>query len=347
MTWTDISNSERDELLRLKQAGTPVADLAADVDMKTRTLDRRLQEWANVKSVVDEVPDAVKQADTLEDWMNVLENMQELSNLADPIRLQAETRNMGDKPIAIMFTSCWHLGSRFTRYPKFRELFDLWLKTDRLYLGIHGDEIDNFNVGFPSAEAVWNQLLPPKYQRRILAKVVNRLAERDKAIYACWSNHGGFDERRLGENLVKPIYLEAGIPFFDGKGVLKLNLGTQQYLLYVAHEFKGVSQWNRNHPQIKALHFEVPNADLIVMGDKHIGAVQEVPHHIPAYDAGLHKAAKAWMVQVGTAKDGPDLYTIRGWSRGQFEWPVFVFLPDEHRAIYVQRVEDLPYYLGL
>jgi len=351
--WRHVTNDERLALLQRHDQGESIATIAASVGMNPGTLERRLRDFRRGLGGVtfDEDDDGldplpgVKKANSLEDWWMLLEHAQRIITHADPIQTQAEIM-LGDKPVAVMFTSCWHLGSRFTAYAEFREILNKLLETDRFYIGIHGDEIDNFGVSFPSAEAVFNQLIPPKYQRQMLAQLVNRLAEKKKALYACWSNHPGFDERKLGENLVKPIYAEAGIPYFDGKGTIRLKVGEQEYLLYVAHEFKGQSQWNRNHAQVRALTFEMPGADLVVMGDKHTAGIHKVPHHVPAYDAGLHESMWAWLVQTGTAKSGPDLYSIRNWTHGIFEWPVFVFMPNEHSVFPVERLKDLDYFLG-
>lgn len=42
---------------------------------------------------------------------------------------------------------------------------------------------------------------------------------------------------------------------------------------------------------------------------------------------------KQWYVQVGTAKTGPDPYTIKSWSPGTWEWPILIFRPDSHQIV--------------
>lgn len=282
----------------------------------------------------------------IDSWLKFLKTVQIKHNELSPMTLDAKRVIRTTRPIAIQFVSCWHLGSRFAQYDTFQEHFDRLLRVEGLYWGVHGDEYDNFTTGFPSAEAIWNQLIPPAAQRHLVKAIISRLAQKSKIMYACWSNHTGFDEKRLGENLVKPIYMQNHIPFFDGKGALRLQVGQEEYILYVAHEFPGSSQWNRLHAQTKALHMEMPSADVVAMGDKHIAGVQKIYHHQPEFEAGRRAVPYSYLIQTGTAKAGPDPYTIRNWTSGIFEWPTLVFYPNRHMVKLVDDLDDLEYFLS-
>lgn len=98
--------------------------------------------------------------------------------------------------------------------------------------------------------------------------------------------------------------------------------------------------------QGQALRWDLPSADVIVQGDKHVYGAAEVTAFKFEYDAGLRPSPFVWLVQVGTAKAGPDKYSIRRWSQGVFEWPIAVFWPDEHKIKVTRHLEDVEAWLG-
>jgi hypothetical protein len=85
---------------------------------------------------------------------------------------------------------------------------------------------------------------------------------------------------------------------------------------------------------------------MVIQGDKHRYAFQEVSHRTKAYDAGLQENLIARMVQVGTAKTGPDPYTLRKFDRGIFIWPCFVFSALQHDVHRVYDRTALEWYLA-
>lgn len=305
-------------------------------------------EYALEQLVQPRFPDAKLPEFKWEEFYEVADRLSELENKAAPTINSAVVHLPTDKPIALMHTADWHLCSRWMAYKTFRALLDLTLSVDRIYWATYGDEIDNFPMKWlpPAAQ----QVLTPKIQRRILRAIVERMTEKGKILWSFWGNHS-FEERDIGENLTEPIWM-GKIPYFHGKGVIRLRIGkdfdtAEEYVIFGAHGFKGNSIYNPNHPQMRALLWEVPQADFVVMGDRHKYAYQEVPHHENAYLAGLNQNRIAHLVQIGTAKSGPDHYTIRGWSQGHFEWPIFVLYPGEHKIKRVYEFGDLEHFLGI
>ena len=145
---------------------------------------------------------------------------------------------------------------------------------------------------------------------------------------------------------IKDMYLRFKIPFFDGQGYIKLYLGDQIYQLAVAHEFPGNSMWNVLHPQKRALWQRFPNADLIAQADKHQYAVMDTDVYGNEVNAGNRPSTQLLLIQIGTAKGGPDPYTIRSWERGIMEWPIVVFYPDKHLMKVTRSVDDALMWLG-
>lgn len=237
-----------------------------------------------------------------------------------------------DEPIGILFVSCAHLGSRFTFYEHFEQIFQQVLATPRLYWLSLGDDVEGFLPGFLDASAIAEQSIAhPLVQRRMLAYVLDKLADEGKLLAGCASQHGGdWPRKKIGEDPIKQMYLARNVPFFDGKGLLTLNIGKQTYHIALAHAFPGSSISNPNYAQRRAALYDYPQADVLVQGDRHKYACAEYSLPPMEFDAGLRQSYMQWLLQVGTAKTGPDRYSIRGWSRGVLEWPVMIFRPDRH-----------------
>lgn len=284
-----------------------------------------------------------------EEVYEVAERLADISNKAQPTVTSATIHIPTNKPIALMNSSDWHIGSRFMAYKTFRALLDVTLTVPRLYWGVFGDEFDNFPLDWLPPAIM--QVIDPSTQKKIVHGIVDRLIEKNKMLFSFWSNHPAFTERRTGENPMEPAYI-GRIPYFHGKGVIRLKIGkdedtAEEYVIYGAHQLKGNSIYNPTHPQMRALLWEVPSADFVIMGDRHQYAYSEVPHHDMSYLSGLHSNRTAHLLQVGTAKNGPDHYTIRGWSNGMFEWPIFILYPGEHKIKRVYDFEDLEYFLDV
>lgn len=284
-----------------------------------------------------------------EEVYEVAERLADIAHRAQPAIVTATVHIPSNKPIAIMNTSDWHIGSRFMAYKTFRKILELSLQIPRLYWGVFGDEIDNFPLDWLPPAIM--QVITPTTQKQIVHGIVDKLIEKNKLLFSFWSDHPAFTERRTGENPMEPAYM-GRIPYFHGKGVIKLLLGkeeesAEEYVIYGAHQMKGRSIYNPNHPQMRALLWEVPQADFVVMGDKHQYAYSEFPHHDMAFLSGLHRNRIAHLLQVGTAKNGPDHYTIRGWTKGNFEWPIFVLYPGEHKIKRCYDFGDLEHFLGV
>ena len=248
-----------------------------------------------------------------------------------------------DQPVAVIFPSCAHLGGRYTAYEEFKDIFHQVLGMDRIYWGSLGDDIEGFETFFRDVDAIYSQIVNVKVQYQILERILDELAEQHKLLFGMSSQHGGdWTQRNTGTNPIKDLYLKYGVPFFDGQAYVKFVVGDQTYNVAMAHAFKGHSQWNPLHPQTRAWKFEFPQADLVVMGDRHTFGWSEVP----GYGWEEDSPKTVLLLQSGTMKTGPDKYTIQKFSQGQLGWPIVVFFPHEHKLKWSWELEDIKYWLG-
>lgn len=342
MPWTQ---EEDEALLSLRDEGLSFRQIAAQLGKSETTIGRRFRLLIRPEEghTLPEFPDLIRPEMDVDEVLDQLEAMQSLRMKLEPVTTSASVHIETNKPIAFTPTSCWHLGGLYTFHEGFRQKFREVLEIDRFYWGTHGDDWESFPPGWGST--VFNNLIPPHLQRQLVAKIVDKLASAGKLLYSCWGNHPAFMEKLTGEDQQAVIYADK-VPYFAGRGIVKLHVGDQRYILAVAHSFPGHSYLNPSHSQSRELTFQVPQADFVIQGHKHTFAYQERVHHGEAYDAGLQENRIAHLVQTGTAKSGPDPFTLRGWNRGVFIWPTFVLSAKRHDIHRVYDTESLRWYLG-
>lgn len=265
----------------------------------------------------------------------------------DPIITHDEFSIDTDKPIGILFVSCMHLGGQYTFYPEFRSIYDKALQIPNLYWGSLGDDIDGFAAYFSDTQAVEDQLINVPQQLALLEAVLSPLAETNRLLFGCGSQHPAKWERhRTGKDSVKQIYMNFGVPYFDGAGYVKLQVGDITYFVALAHEFPGSSMWNPNYAHARASRLRFPMADVVVAGDKHSMSYQHYQAYIDEWKMGNRQSPDVHLLQAGTAKNGPDPYTIKNFPTGGMGWPIVIFSPHEHCIRVVDRLDDAIKFLG-
>lgn len=306
-----------------------------EYEVEQRVSSQKMDEWEEDDSEFD-----------LDAFLEWAPHQVQQSYKLDPIITHDIMDFKTNDPVAVIFPSCMHLGGRFTAYEEFRNIFYRILDMPRIYWGSLGDDIEGFIEQFRDVKAISDQLLPVNRQYEILKAVLKRLDDKNKLLFGVGSQHGGdWTLRRTGNNPVKDIYLSFGRPFFDGRGYVKFNVGKQVYNVAFAHQFKGHSIYNPNHAQTRALLFDYPNADVVLMGDKHKPSVQQFAIFGDEVEAGNRPSPMVTLVMSGTAKTGPDPYTIRGWSKGVLGWPILIFMPDKHEIKFTWDLEDVEMWL--
>jgi hypothetical protein len=282
-----------------------------------------------------------------DEWIDHLIERQALVEEADPIFDVGRTRIDTDKPIIFQAVGDIHMGSRFVCYPEFREVVKRMLSTPRVYWGMHAEDIEGFNTSFRDARAVLNQLVQPKIQRILDRRLLEMLHEDGRLLYGVAGTPSHGVVRAIGQDLIQDEYQRLHVWYFVGKAIWILELGDQEYVFMVGHRLPGTSIYNPNHAQIRALLYDCPVADFIISGHTHAYGYQEIMHHELAFRAGVMPINRTHLVNVGTAKTGPDPYAMSNWRQGVLEWPCFALYPDRHEIKRVSGWEDVNHYLEL
>lgn len=283
----------------------------------------------------------------VEEFLKIAPTLVREAQRNDPV-LTHDTFNFNaDSAVGIIFPSCAHLGGRYTAYDEFRIIFNKILDTPRIFWASLGDDIEGFISQFRDADAVQSQIFNIKMQYQLLSAVLDKLVDKNKLLLGVASQHGGaWTQKQSGENPIKDLYRSHNVPFYDGKAYLRFEVGNQVYHVAIAHEFPGNSIWNAVHPQTRALRFDFPNADVVVCGDKHKWGASVIPAFPWESEAGNRSSSTALLIQSGTAKTGPDKWSIAGWSKGQLGWPICIFYPHKHEIQYTFDFDIAEYLLA-
>ena len=309
--------------------------------------DKWMSEKTRRKALVDIEdfdPEDMLEADT-EELLTIVRLNNKHNEQIDPVITHHELNFDTDGPIAILLGGCMQIGGRWTFHDWIADQFDDMLSQPGAYIGLFGDETENFMPrSFAGARSINDQSLTPPLQRKLLGHWFEKIG--DRLLWGTSSQHGTMWNEKLGFNPVKELYLDLGVPFFDGQFYLKLHVGEQTYQLAGAHQFPGNSMHNKNHSQQRALKQRFPSADIVVQADKHQYSYQMSDAYGNEVLAGNRASRWVHLIQIGTAKGGPDPYTIRGWERGVTEWPWLVLWPDEHRIAVTPRFDDVRMWLS-
>lgn len=267
------------------------------------------------------------------EWCDHAERANQLEKRSDPVN-QSLTINLRktDRPVAICFAGDIHLGGGYTDHNLVRDSMEYLLETDDVYVSLCGDIFEGFLPSFRSAHAPAQMALSVKSQVNAYKSLLLELVAADKLIACSYGDHDAhWMESMLGYNPAKGA-IHDSVPYFPGRGVIKLELGAETYYIVQNHREKNSSQWNRVHPSRRQYDKWFPG-DVMVTAHTHSPAYMMDVQHPEARAAGLGMGGVVWYITTGTFKTGPDTYTIRGWRRGIFGTPTVLFWPDTHTTL--------------
>lgn len=317
----------------LRSNGTKWGKIADLLDIPEPTLRRWAQEngLAKVRDHVAPIltTDDLPSEPTFEELIQLARDSQKAMNGVDPILTYKTIPIPTEDTIGIIFASCIHLGSRYVKHEEFAALLEQILETPGIYFFDLGDQVEGMEGFFDVGSASEQSLPSPLLQRKLLAHVLDKLADSNKLLCGFAGQHGAqWQDRKSGVDPIKQMYLARGIPYFDGQAYITVEVGSQSYEIFAGHQLPGHSQWNKHHAHRRASVFRAPTADIVVQGDRHQGGVQWITN-----DSWSPRSPEIqWFVQAGTAKTGPDPYTIGKWKVGTWEYPILLFRADRHEV---------------
>jgi hypothetical protein len=208
---------------------------------------------------------------TFNDRIEEAIHRQEWREKTDYIPEEAEVTIKTDKPIAICNLADPHLGAKLTDYEYVRYLVNLIKYNDNAFCTLGGDMAETIS---------WNSgqndsLLRFEEQHEMLYAMLKEL--KGKIIAGVIGNHNWEEKRWVSK--YQEFLRNADAPMFDNLGWLTLNLDngedTIPYYTVLAHQLKGYSYHNPNHPQGR-FSKEVEGCDIVISNHTHTDGVQGV-----------------------------------------------------------------------
>lgn len=237
------------------------------------------------------------------------------------------------QPIAITFSSDWHLGSVAADYDQFIDHIDYVLNTPNLYVITVGDEIDNF-YRFNTLRPIFDQIIPPKIQIQMLRGIIDDLTKEGKILAACWGNHSSeFSEKALGFDIME-FLVNNQIPYLGVKGLINLNIGDQSYDHLIVHKTRYNSFLNRLHGNKREFQLTYP-ARVIITAHT----------HVPDFETYYHYGKRNFLIKCGTFKID-DNYSMRYYGKGCIGTPTLVYFPDRNHIVPFNEVRDAVQYMN-
>lgn len=263
------------------------------------------------------------------EWLDLFDHVNKLfvrsNSYIEKLTIQFDT----SEPIAVASASDLHLGGGFTNHRELRATLEYVLETPGLYLGVCGDSIEGFLPGLHGAETTEQMAGSVGAQMFALESLVDDLTAAGKLLYWTWGDHDAkWFEDRVGLNVIK-LLIDRKVPYFPGRGLTRFQLNGQEYFWHINHAERYRSLLNATHPQRRMYDLYFP-ADVTIAGHLHKPAYHVEHFYDVARELGLPFGGKAIFIQNGTFKTGPDVYTIRSWTRGIIGVPTVVLYPDRH-----------------
>jgi hypothetical protein len=277
----------------------------------------------------------------LDKWFDTITTYQKLEKKQHPktrfVKLGDKSRT---KPIALIFTADWHLGSKSCDYKQWVKdmKFILGLPPEDFRLVLVGDLVDNVFPRFKSAEAVFGYM-SPKLQKEMLEVLLKKM--RPYIDVACWGNHDvTWDEKLIGYSDVADM-LGRTCSYFHGVGLFDYVVGKQSYRVLMTHKTKGHSWFHALHGNIR--EWLQTKADVVIGAHGHEAAYM-VDYRGSDSEGG---PKERHLLQIGTYKTLDDTYSDREFRPGVIHNDTMVFYPNENKIMHFSTVNDAAKWMGI
>jgi len=177
------------------------------------------------------------------------------------------------RPIALCFSSDWHIGNPFVNYTNLTRDLNIILNNRQIFMGLGGDLEDKFIPGFYNAEPVANQVVPPQIQMMTVKKIISKFGH--KIFAKIGGNHDVRDERATGIRGSDFILTGKTFPYLRDGGLVKLTVGDMEYNIIWKHKWRYNSSLNRfnSHHRMREILYEL--ADIVVQEHIHDPGIEQ------------------------------------------------------------------------
>ena len=278
------------------------------------------------------------------EYVDLALKAQDINKRSSDIQRTASITIKTDKPIAITYTSDWHLGDGATDHASWLSDMEMMINCPYLYMIDLGDDRQNAKT-FKVLSVVLGQVLSPKQQARLVKNLIDELTEKKKLLAKVGGNHDEeFDERLLGEALQSYLLAKIKAPRFSNRGLLKLKIGKETYTNLLLHKSRYSSFLRTNHGNMREHQLSYP-ADIVASGHNHAPGFEIFNRYELARDAGLPFGGESFLIKTGTYQDSS--YGWKYFHGGGMGNPTVILFPDRHKKLIFMDAKDAIDYLSL
>jgi transcriptional regulator len=340
--------SEAVEIVTLRDHGLTWRQIASRLK-KSRTIDsirsiykRAKRDYRASNLRVETADEAVskiihtqkKHPDTLtsDEWLDVFDEAGAVRERVSINELSTTKKIKTDKPIAVCFTSDWHLGSAATDYEALRADLKIIETDPRIFGCVGGDACDNFMPSFKDAEAAVHQLQPPQYQRLAFEAMLTPI--KHKVIAVVTGNHDLFDTKQTGTDVLYYIFRDMPFSVLPHGGLVTLTVGAIEYKIVWKHQYRynsSINLFNAHHRLVDQL---LPTADIAVLEHEHNPGIES----LEKFEFSDRRTVVN--IRTGTYK-GADSYSMKRYKAGRPGPQTVILWPDRKKILALHGADAL------
>jgi hypothetical protein len=306
------------------------------------------QETGELNNHIEPIHRIVYDPSQSADWRERIQLAARVKDVRDrdkPFCPIADVEIKTDKPIAVLVTSDWQLGSLGVDYQTWYNHMSLFLELDNFYMIVNGDLISNTYM-HKTLSAVWSQVMSPEEQALLVGSIAKEMVEKKKILAITLSEeHDQKDERATGRAGILDMLRDKGVPLFDNRGTLVLRVGECIYVIYCVHRSRFGSSFNQLHSGYREFSLGVP-ANVVVTSHRHQPADGRYPWYpelrmlMDYLELPIRLGGKVHIIQTGTYETESDFGT-RFFGRGAMpELQILILRPDQFSIIQASSFEE-------
>ena len=331
------------EILMSSISGTPKTRFATTPVMPVRELDTH---------TFPQIPGSPRGFVRYEDVFEAAKKMQDIHEKASfKVGRGILDLRHADGPIAMVFSSDWHLGSLGCDYDQMRHDLDFIMKVPNLGMATIGDLKDNFG-SFKNVSAVHGQAFSGELQNLVLHDIASRLIDKDKLWIITWDNHSTeFDERVIGYEAANYIWREGVMKkktiALEGEGYVELHIGETFYSHLIMHQSRSHSSAHKLAGNKRLYQTRFP-AHVVATGHTHSPDFEHFTHYEIAEALGYDFGGTSYLIKTGTYKT-KDTYSQRYFGQPSIGTPTVVYFPmprNKRKHLCFPNAEDAVRYMN-
>lgn len=244
----------------------------------------------------------------------------------DKVEIEVKTQGL---PFMLMLLSDLHIGGSGVDYDALKKHLD-FIGQHPVYTVFIGDLIDGF-MPAKHPSGMIEDLAGVSEQAKVVREIFKSYEDKILAVVSGGQHDYWLDEAG-GFDIYQYLTEGLNIPLLKSGGELRLKVDNQDYRIRLFHQIARYnSSFNYTHAQKQAIRLSGEPIDMVVSGDKHLGAVEKT-----------HLNDREIMVaQLGTFKTEDRYGERKGYpQKPRVFFPVFLFSGEQKNIEVIENMDE-------